>query len=492
MENRGGQDYRIEPEFLGPLGDRPLAESAGASSPDDLFPGASKFLSARVQRKRRAQWNAVRPMVKRLLQPGEHILHVAYAQQVPGLVDHVGLGHFVYAYHQVMLVITDQRIVEALMDFRAKGPGTRIRSYPYRHLKALKQRFGKLTATPAQGRKQGWRLRMGGDRKLLNLLLPRLQPRLAVEGTAHSEAAPQWHCPRCGGAIAAVPDSCPGCRTRFRSPRVASILSMAFPGGGAFYLGHPGLGVLGLLSESLLFLVWTAILLGATGGGGMMPAVAVGTLLFGLVKIQALNVTRVLGRRSIPEPEGGRERAFKWAMAGAAVSVLMLAGTVPLAAKARPRLDHDLDVAADRGSWHGSRTRSEWKAYAQDHDARSQWTDARTGAVLTVFAYPRGVLSDTADFRKGYVESMQKNTTRTFLDDETLPAPYHGFRHAGGIRTKNGGEVALVSYFVDDAEAHDLHEVRIVVPVDAVEDAAALVEDYLGQARFIPASAPQP
>ena len=492
METRGGQDYRIEPEFLGPLGDRPLAEMAGKSSPDDLFPGASKFLSARVQRKRREQWNAVRPMVKRLLQPGEHILYVTYAQQAPGLVDHVGLGHFVYAYHQVLLVFTDQRIIEALLNFRANGPGTRLRAYAYRNLTALKQSFGKLTAVPAKGRKGGWRVRTGGDRKMINLLLPRLQPRLAVEGTGHSETAPQWHCPRCGGPIAAMPESCAGCKTRFRSTRVASLLSMAFPGGGAFYLGHPGLGVLGLLSESMLFLVWTMILLGATGDGGMMPALVVGTLIFGLVKVQALNIIRVLGARSIPEPQGGRERATRWAMAGAAVSVLMLAGTVPLAAKARPRLDHDLDVAAEHAEWHGSRTRSEWKAYADDTDARSQWTDARTGAMVTVFAYPRGVLSDTGEFHHAYAESMKAHVTRTFVDDEKLPAPYQGFRHVGGIKAKDGSELALVSYFVDDAEAHDLHEVRIVVPADALEQGTAIVEDYLAKARFIPASAPQP
>src|SRR6266699_2964952 len=146
MEPSNSADHKIEPEFLGPLGDRPLVESAGKSSPDDLFPGASRFLSARHQRKRREQWNAVRPMVKRLLQPGEHLLHVVYAQQVPPLLHGVGLGHFVYAYHQVLLVVTDQRIIEALLNFRASGSGTRLRSYPYRHHSVLKLSFGKLTA----------------------------------------------------------------------------------------------------------------------------------------------------------------------------------------------------------------------------------------------------------------------------------------------------------------------------------------------------------
>src|SRR6266571_5092771 len=92
MDARSAGDHKIEPEFLGPLGDRPLVEQAGKSLPDDLFPGASKFLSSRQQRKRREQWNAVRPMVKRLLQPGEHILHVVYATQVPPFLHSVGLG----------------------------------------------------------------------------------------------------------------------------------------------------------------------------------------------------------------------------------------------------------------------------------------------------------------------------------------------------------------------------------------------------------------
>ena len=490
MEKSAGQDHRIEPEFLGPLGDRPLVEQAGKSSPDDLFPGASKFLSARVQRKRREQWNAVRPMVKRLLQADEHVLHVAYAQQVPGGLDHVGLGHFVYAYHQVILVITDQRIIEALLNFRANGPGTRLRVYAYRDLKGLKQSFGKLTAIPAQGKKQGWRLRTGGDRKLMNLLLPRLQPKLAVEGAAHAQAAPQWHCPRCGKEITPAPESCAGCRTRFRSTKTASILSLAVPGGGLFYLGHPGLGTLAVVGESMLFLVGFAMML-SPDGGGLAGGLVIMAFLCTLVKLQALNVVRVLGKRSIPEPEGRRERAMKWAMAGSAVSLLLLAGAVPLAASARPRLDHDLEAPAG-GDWKGSRTRSEWRAYKQDPDARSQWIDGRSGAMVMVFGYPRSVMDETSEFRRAWVESMKSNTTRTILDDEQVPPPYHGFRHAGGIKAKSGEELALVSYFVDDAEAHDLHEVRIVVPIDQVDAGEELVADFLAHAELVPASAPQP
>lgn len=492
METRGAADFRIEPEFLGPLGDRPLAEMAGKSSPDDLFPGAAKYLSARIQRKRREHWNAVRPLVKRILAPGEHILYVAYAQQVPGPLDHVGMGHFVYAYHQVVLVVTDQRIVEALLNFRANGPGTRLRAWSFRSLRELKMRFGKLTARPANGKNQGWRIRMGGDRKLLMLLLPKLQARLLPEGGAHAEPAPQWHCPKCGAGVAPSPESCPGCRTTFRSTRFATMLSLAFPGGGLFYLGHPVLGSFALFGEAMIFLVWIAMLLGAAAGGGPVPALAFGTFLLALIKLQGANVVRVLGKRSIPEPEGRRARAGRMAIAGAALSVLLTAGAFPLAAAARPRLDHDLDVAGSDSPWHGSRNRSEWKAYGDNTAARSQWTDARTGAALTVFAYPRSVLDSTADFRHGYMTQMRTQTTRTLVDDTEVPPPFQGFRHAGEIRTKDGGDVALMSWFLDDAEAHDLHEVRIVVPIEDAEAASDLVEDFLRQAKFVDAITPQP
>ncbi|HZN04233.1 MAG TPA: hypothetical protein VFD06_11685 [Candidatus Polarisedimenticolia bacterium] len=492
METRGAADYRIEPEFLGPLGDRPLAEAAGKSSPDDLFPGASKFLSARVQRKRREQWNAVRPLVKRLLAPGEHILYVAYAQQVPGWLDHVGLKHWIYAYSQVILVVTDQRIIEALLNFRANGPGTRLRSFTYRSLRDLKLKFGKLTAKPANGKPHAWRALSGGDRKLLGLLLPRLLPRLLPEGTGHAEAAPQWHCPKCGAAVAPDPEACAGCRTLFRSTRFAVMLSLAFPGGGLFYLGHPFLATLAMLGEAMIYFLGLTLLLRAPASEGPVAALVTGAFMLAMMKLVMANVVRVLGRRSIPEPEGRRVRAGRLAVAGGALLMLLTAGAFPLAAAARPRLDHDLDVTAADGSWHGSRSRSEWKAFKDDSDARSQWTDDRTGAMVAVFAYPRSVLDSTSEFRRQYMGAMKAQTARTLYEDTDVPAPFQGFRHASGIRTKDGGEVALMSWFLEDAEAHDLHEVRIVVGIDEVEAGEALVEDFLSQAKFVDAVAPKP
>jgi hypothetical protein len=491
MEARSAGDYKIEPEFLGPLGDRPLVEQAGKSSPDDLFPGASKFLSGRQQRKRREQWNAVRPMVKRLLQPGEHILHVVYATQVPPILHSVGLGHFVLAYHQVVLVVTDQRIVEALLNFRASGPGTRIRAYAYRSLSGLKLSFGKLTAVPAQGKKQGWRIRFGGDKKLLNLLLPRLQTRLLAEGAAHAEALPLWHCPQCGAGVPPKPVSCSGCRTQFRSTRLATLLSLAFPGAGLFYLGYPFLGTLDFMGEAMLFAVWLAIISGSSQSDGFGPALGLGAMFFLLTKIESIHVGQVLGARSIPEPEGRRDRVRRLGLAGGVLSVLLVAGAFPLAAAARPRLERDLDVSSVDGAWSGSRKAADWGFFKDNSDARSQWTHARTGARLTVFAHPQSQLDDQERFHRDYSVEMEKREFKTLVDDGNIPAPFRGFRYVGEKKTKSGEQVAVVAYFLYDQDGHDVHEVTVAVPREDAEAGEALVQDFLQHARFIDAVAPQ-
>jgi hypothetical protein len=491
MDQRVTADHKIEPEFLGPLGDRPLVEIAGRSSPDDLFPGASKFLSGRQQRRRREQWNAVRPMVRRLFQTDEHVLHVVYAQQVPPFLHTIGMGHFVYAYHQVLLVLTDRRIIEVLLNFRASGPETRIRSYPYGHLRDLKLSLGKLTALPVLGKKQGWRVRLRGDRKLLNLLLPRLKTRLLTEGAARAETVPLWHCPRCGAGLPPAPQSCAACRTSFRSARLATVLSLAFPGAGLFYLGFPLLGTLDLLGELVLFVVWVALMSGATERDGIGPALFVGGLFFALTKIESIHLGHVLGARSIPEPEGRRERVRSLALAGGLLSVLLVAGAFPLAARMRPRLEHDLDLAQADRDWTGSRRTADWAFYKDDKDARSQWVHVPTGARLTLFAHAQSALDGQEEFHRQYSAEMAKQVVRTLADDGQVPAPFHGFRHVAEIKTQHGDPVTVIAYFVYDPDGHDVHQAVMVVPRDDAGAGEGLVQDFLRHARFIDAVPPQ-
>src|SRR5262245_46922739 len=106
---------KIEPEYLGPLTDRPLEQSAKPGDSSDLFVGASAFLAPRHQRKRLEQIKTVTPLVDRLLKPEEHILYVSHAMQVPPLLHYFSMGAMALTYHQVVLVLTDTRLIEVLI-----------------------------------------------------------------------------------------------------------------------------------------------------------------------------------------------------------------------------------------------------------------------------------------------------------------------------------------------------------------------------------------
>jgi len=173
------------------------------------------------------------------------------------------------------------------------------------------------------------------------------------------------------------------------------------------------------------------------------------------------------------------------------LSALLVAGAFPLAASVRPRLERDLDVSTDDGAWRGTRRAADWVFYKDDPSARSQWTDARTGVHLTVFAHPQSRLYGQEKFHRDYSAEMEKKAIRTVVDDEKIPSPFQGFRYVGAMKSKDGREVALVAYFLYDPDGHDVHQVSLAVPREDAEAGEALVQDLLHHAKFIGAVAPQ-
>ena len=288
-----------------------------------------------------------------------------------------------------------------------------------------------------------------------------------------------------------APESCSSCRTQFRSTRLATLLSLAFPGAGLFYLGYPFLGAMDLLGESVLFLVWMAVIAGSSEADGLVPAFIIGGILFALTKIESTHLGKILGARSIPETPGRAERARKLAIAGGLVSALLVVGAFPLAGSARPRLERDLDVSTEDRAWSGTRKAADWAIFKDDLSARSQWTHAETGARLTVFAHPQSLLNDQEQFHRDYPPEMTRREFHTLVDDENLPEPFRGFRYIGEKKAKSGEMIALVAYFLYDPDGHDVHQVSLAVPRAEAEAGDALVRDFLQHAKFIDAVAPQ-
>jgi hypothetical protein len=482
-------DHKIEPEYLGPLADRPLAEKARSGGPADLFPGSSAFLSQREQRRRREQWNAARPLARRLLKPEEHVLYVARAIQVPPVLHAMALGALALSYHQVVLVFTDRRIIEVLLGVRGKTAGTRLRSYPWASVRDLKFTFSKLTLAPAEGRKQAWKVPVRGDKKLLKLLLPRLKQRLLQEGAARAEKLPLWHCPQCGATVPANPASCNACRASFRSSRLAAFLSLAFPGAGLFYAGHPVLGTMDFLGEVLLYGLFLLMMLEAKPGTLAVVA-GVGVVLFLMTKLESAHLSQILTSRSSPETEARRSGYRRFGLVGGLMSLVLIGGAFPLAGAVRPVVDRDLDAGGTDSPWQVSRKPAEWEVFADDDSARSQWQHP-SGLRVTLFAYPQGVLENTGEFRNGYRDALHQQGVKIVKDDAEVPAPFSGFRFVTLGQDDNGQPVSMIHYFVEDRDKHDLHQAVAAVRQEDGDFAEQLVGELLSRARFIGATPPE-
>jgi len=488
MPTSSPRDYKIEPECLGPLGGRPLAEAAKAGGPSDLFPGASAFLSARHQRRRREQWSAAKPLAERVLRPEERILYVAHAMQVPPTLHFLALGAMALPYHQVMLVFTDTRLIEVLLSVRGKTAETRLRSFPWASVRGVKFTFAKMTVVPADGRRQDWRVPLRGDRNLLKLLSSRLKPRLLQEGAATAQRLPLWHCPQCGVTVPANPRSCDACQASFRSPRLAALLSLAFPGAGLFYAGHPFLAALDFLGEVVLYLIFLLMMLEAEPGA-IKVAVGFGAFLFLLTKLESIHLSQILVARTKPETEARRSGYTRLALAGGLASLLIIGSAFPLAGAGRPGLDRDLEVGGKDNPWRGSRNVGEWDAFTADASARSEWRHP-SGLRVTLLAYPQGMLSSSSDFRADYRLGLGRQGVTLLKDDEDVPSPFRGFRFVGLGRTQDGRPVSLIQYFVVDEQNHDIHQASTGVLGGDGKMAEDLVRDLLSRARWIDPTPP--
>ena len=105
-------------------------------------------------------------------------------------------------------------------------------------------------------------------------------------------------------------------------------LSLAFPGAGLLYAGHPVLAVLDLVGELILFLAIALQLLVSGDSVTTQALLVAGVVLLVLTKAESVHVARLMIARGQTEPSGRRERWSRALAPGFIVSVLALAGAV--------------------------------------------------------------------------------------------------------------------------------------------------------------------
>jgi hypothetical protein len=472
MDSHVGSQW--DPSFLGPLD----AEFTPVTGAVRLFPGEELYLSKRKLDAREKLWRVVHPHLQRVLEADETVLHVAPVIHNPRFLEVFGFGVWYVLFFRAALVLTDRRVVEIMLR-KPDRADSRICSYSWGQVKSLKLGFGTLTLKPAEGRAQKWKLQERGDRKLVQLLLPKIQQQL-LPGDIHvARPVPLWHCPGCGAASTKHPAQCDHCGSRFKSRNLAAALSVAFPGAGLLYAGHPVLALLDFAGEAMLFLFVAVSFLFATGPAEIAAAVTMGVMFLFFSKLESAHVATVLAHRTRPDPN--RVKWTRAAAAGAVLSLLLVAlppafsgvfgGFVSL-------VDRDLDFAANAYGWSGGHDPEQWR-YGFEPNQRSEWV-RDDGQSLFVWSLPLGPDDTeeqfTADVTAGLPQADVKPVAIGGLD---------GFRVVEERVDEDGDPFIFVRWMLFDSEFADVHIVGAPVLPGGVELLEVQVDQMITEANWV-------
>jgi hypothetical protein len=212
----------------------------------------------------------LKDVLAKALGPDEVVLYVAPVSAPVSTLEQLTLGWAAYYISRSMLVVTNRR----LLDFRVKGKtfggwvwGRALRSIHLGDIAEAKASGGlfggSLKLRYHDGTKEKYWQIKGVDTRKFRLLFDKLLPGSVGENTP--ARAPVSLCPNCVAALTPGQERCTQCQLAFATEREVVRRSILFPGGGYFYVGQTGLGVLDAYVEWLIIAVLVLWLLVAAG-----------------------------------------------------------------------------------------------------------------------------------------------------------------------------------------------------------------------------------
>ena len=467
-------EKRWDPAFLGPLDD----EFVPVTGTVRLFPGEEKYLSKRKLDAREQLWSVVQPHLERVLDTDETVIHVAPVIHNPRFLEVFGFGMWYVLFFRAAIVFTDRRVVEIMLR-KPDRADSRICSYSWAQVKALKFGFGTLTLKPASGRTQKWKFQERGDRKLMQLLLPKIEEQLLPGDIHMARPVPLWHCPECGAASTEHPAQCDHCGTRFKSRNLAAALSVAFPGAGLLYAGHPVLATLDFAGEAMLFLVVAVSFLFAAGPAEVFAAVTMGAMFLFFTKLESAHVATVLAHRTRPDPN--RMKWTRGAAVGAVLSLVLVA--IPPAFSGAfggfvNLVDRDIDLAANSLGWKGSLDPADWQ-FGVEPNQRSEWV-RDDGQSLFVWSLPLGPEDTEQQFTADVTASLPQAEVQP-----VVIGGLDGFRVVEERLDDDGAPFIFVRWMIFDREYSDVHILGAPVLPGGVELLEVQVDELMTEVNWV-------
>ena len=228
-------------------------DDAGPYVYASLFPAESR----RDRRRSKRRFTLLRrldPALRPMLDDGERVIFLT-AGSVTTFWGQLFGGWLTYAVNRRAIVATNRRVL--LLQIGSRGTPRVLRAeIGYGAVAEIKT--GLLSNVQLRFRDGERRLIAGmppADRKDLREIVTRL----AGVAPAAARDGLQDLCPHCFAPADVDPLVCPTCQGRFKSPRVATLLSLLFPGMGDLYIGHRGVAILELAVAGLVWLSLLAV-----------------------------------------------------------------------------------------------------------------------------------------------------------------------------------------------------------------------------------------
>jgi hypothetical protein len=236
--------------------------------------------------------------LKQLLEPDEEILYSAKACSPVSLLEQFITGWILYYVKRCVLIFTNKRILH----FPSKinfSPRNSVAQILYGDIENYKLGgFGGrvLALTYKSGKKEKFHYVESKERKKLRTILP-----LLVRDAVPSAVQERHHlCPRCTAPLPSAEFICEKCRLEFKDAQKALKFSIAFPGGGYFYTGHPVLGIGDALTETILFIALIIGLVDVSRGIGQWFGIIPVAIVLSLEKLITIYHARNYVNEYIP------------------------------------------------------------------------------------------------------------------------------------------------------------------------------------------------
>lgn len=226
-----------------------------------LTPNKKGRYKTRLNKLKLKLLGAVQAPLEALLEQDEQVLHVAAATAYYPVELFFGNGLLTTLYNRYVVVGTNRRLVAVNTNYRMTKPTHYLFQFPYHTIKKISR--GLFGTSLALTRKKGKRrifisLKRTLSAEMKKFISGNIDPSLGLD------AKPIPHenlCPACYKALPGKISSCPNCRTQFKNPRKAALLSLLLPGLGDIYLGHRFLGGLELLGALFVWSIVAILLL---------------------------------------------------------------------------------------------------------------------------------------------------------------------------------------------------------------------------------------